>query len=275
MKHTQAFDGPEAPRASADEPRADNHRLVGADRVLAVLKELARHPEGAGLDELTRAMGSPKSTVHRALGALCRSGLAEHDAHGRYLLGDEFLRIAFAHHEARPDHVRVRPALEALAERFGETAHYAVLDGRDVVYRAKADPAVGAVRLTSTVGGRNPAHATAVGKLLLSYDLHTMRDVETWIGTTPLEHRTPRTIASPANLHRELAITRERGYAVDDEESESGVNCFALPVHIASTTRPSGAVSVSALAYRTPLAALVDAIDEIRALLGPLGAALR
>ena len=41
-------------------PSTDGVRLVGADRVLAVLKELAGHPDGVSLDDLTRAMGSPK-----------------------------------------------------------------------------------------------------------------------------------------------------------------------------------------------------------------------
>src|SRR5437764_6586273 len=115
-------------------------RLVGADRVLAVLKELAAHGDGVTLDELTRAMGSPKPSVHRALAALRRAGFADQDRTGRYLIGDEFLRMAFANHEARPDHVRIRPVLEDLAVRFGETAHFAVLDGHEVVYRAKVDP---------------------------------------------------------------------------------------------------------------------------------------
>ena len=83
---------------------------------------------------------SPKPTVHRALAALCRAGLAGKDGRGRYLLGDEFLRMAFAHHEARPDHLRVRPILDRLTARFGETSHYAVLDGTSIVYRAKVDP---------------------------------------------------------------------------------------------------------------------------------------
>ncbi len=77
----------------------------------------------------------------------CAPRLVEKTGRGQYILGDEFLRLAFAHHEARPDHIRVRPILERLAARFGETAHYAVLDGDSIVYRAKVDPTVGAVRL--------------------------------------------------------------------------------------------------------------------------------
>ena len=241
-------------------------RLVGADRVLAVLAELAGHPEGIGLDDMARAMASPKPTVHRALAALRRAGFAAQDRYGRYVLGDEFLRLAFAHHEARPDHVRVLPVLQALAARYGETAHYATLDGRWVVYRSKVDPPTGAVRLTSVVGGRNPAHTTAVGKLLLAGVLPTVEAVRGWIGDRPLSTPTPHSVHTAEALHAELEVVRGRGYAVDDQENEPGVNCLAVPVFLQSPTVPSGAVSVSALAYRTPLARLVDDLTAIRAL---------
>lgn len=241
--------------------------------MLAILKELSRYSEGVGLDELTQAVGSPKPTVHRALGALRRAGLADQDAPGHYTLGDELLRMAFAHHEARPEHLRMHPILQALAARFGETSHYAVIDGREVVYRTKVDPPAGAVRLTSTIGGRNPAHSTGVGKMLLAHRLRTREQIANWIGEGGLERRTPQTRCTVDDLHRELQETRERGYATDDQENENGIVCVALPVFLASPTTPSGAVSVSALAYRTPLNALVDALEEIRDILAPLGGA--
>ncbi|MFF0700014.1 IclR family transcriptional regulator [Streptomyces tendae] len=270
MEHTEMSTN------TADEShtdRGDTQRLVGSDRVLAVLKELARHPDGVGLEEMTRAIGAPKPTVHRALGALRRSGLADQDGRGRYLLGDEFLRMAFTHHEARPEHKRIAPLLNTLADRFGETAHYAVLDGREVVYRAKVDPPSGAVRLTSTVGGRNPAHSTAVGKLLLAHRLCTPEAVREWVGIDPLPRRTARTRCTADELHQEFKLIRELGYAVDDQENETGVNCLALPVYTAAPGVPTGAVSVSAVAYRTPLSTLTDAFQDIRDLLGVLGTA--
>ncbi len=241
-------------------------RLVGADRVLAVLSELARRPDGVGLDEMARAMASPKPTVHRALAALRRAGFAVQDGHGRYVLGDEFLRLAFAHHEARPDHIRVQPILKALSERYGETAHYATLDGVSVVYRSKIDPPTGAVRLTSVVGGRNPAHTTAVGKLLLAHALPTEQAVRAWIGDRALPAPTGRSLTTAEQLHAELARTRERGYGVDDQENEPGVNCLAVPIHLTSATAPSGAVSISALAYRTPVDKLAADLPAIRAI---------
>lgn len=238
-------------------------RLVGADRVLAVLRELAGYPSGVGLDELAKAVASPKPTVHRALVALRRAGFASQDGRGRYVLGDGFLRLAFAHHELRPDHVRVHPLLVELANRFGETAHYAVLDDRSIVYRSKVDPPTGAARLTSTIGGRNPAHCTAVGKLLLARALPDDESVAAWVRTGGLQRRTERTITTAAELAAKLCLIREQGYAVDDQENEVGVNCIAVPIFLTSPRAPSGAISVSALAYRTPLPHLVDALPDI------------
>ena len=241
-----------------------DQKLVGSDRVLAVLTELAAHPEGISLDELARAVTSPKSTVHRALAALRRADFAMQDARGRYLLGNSFIRIAFAHHEARPDHVRVQDTLRSLVERHQETVHYTVIEGRRVIYRSKVDPQVGAVRLSSTIGGSNPAHATASGKLLLSYQLLDKPAVRTWVASGTLEQPTAATKVTVDQLHDEFCTIRQRGYAVDDQENEPGVNCLALPVFLGSPTLPSGAISISAVAYRTPLQKLVEDVAEIR-----------
>ncbi len=240
-------------------------RVVGATRVLAVLVELARRPGGSSLDDLSRAVDSPKPTVHRALASLRAAGLAGQDSPGHYVLGDEFLRLAFAHHEARPDHVRVQPVLEALTARYGETTHYAVLDGTDVVYRAKVDPTSGGVRLTSTVGGRNLAHATGVGKALLAATLPDDEAVRQWVGDRVLERRTPATLTTAASLAADLAVARERGWALDEEENEPGIVCIAVPVYLVSPTVPSGAVSISALRFRTPLDTLLAEAPAILA----------
>jgi IclR family acetate operon transcriptional repressor len=251
---------------------ANTHRVVGVDRVLATLTELALHPDGVALDDLARVVGSPKPTVHRALASLCRAGFASKSDRGHYLLGDEFLRLAFLHHEARPEHVRVLPVLEQLAARFQETAHYAVLDGGSVVYRAKVDPSIGAMKLTSVIGGRNPAHCTAVGKLLLSHTLLDDAAVQDWVETQPpLERRTANTLVDAESLAAELATIRAQGYATEEEENEVGISCLALPV-MTTTSTPSGAISVSALTHRTSLASLVQALPEMRTIAAPLAA---
>jgi IclR family acetate operon transcriptional repressor len=244
------------------EPPAEE-KLVGADRVIAVLTELADHPLGVTLDELAGKLKSSKPTVHRALATLRRAGMADMTGRGVYVLGDEFLRLAFRNLDGRPETARLQPLLEELASTFGETAHYAVLSGKDIVYRAKMDPPQGAVRLTSVVGGRNPAYRTAVGKLLLSMRLDSIEEVEDWFGPFPLEQKTEHTHTTAQSLLTELQATRRRGYGVDDQENEIGINCVAVPVYLDGSTSPSGAVSVSAVSFRTPLKRLVAAVPEV------------
>ncbi len=245
----------------------DATKLVGADRVLAVLKELAAHPEGITLDELATTLASSKPTVHRALASLRKAGLAEQRERGVYLLGDEFLRLAFRHHDERPETARIQPLLAALAARFGETAHYAVLDGFDVVYRAKVDPPAGAVRLTSVIGGRNPAYRTAVGKLLLGDAITTLDELRVWIGGRELERRTEHTLVAPEAFFADIVASRERGYGIDNQEGELGVNCLAVPIYLDGTARPSGALSLSSLTFRFPVSSLVAALPEIRSMI--------
>ena len=96
------------PTAASPAPgRTAADKLVGADRTLAVLTALAGYAQGVSLEEITVAVGSPKPTVHRALGALRRAGFATQDGRGRYLLGNGFL--------VGPGHagqtIRLRPAV--------------------------------------------------------------------------------------------------------------------------------------------------------------------
>jgi DNA-binding IclR family transcriptional regulator len=248
-----------------DDSAAPEERLVGADRVIAVLTELADHPLGVTLDELAGTLHSSKPTVHRALATLRRAGLADMTGRGVYILGDEYLRLAFRNLDGRPETSRIQPLLEELAVEFGETAHYAVLSGKDIVYRAKMDPPQGAVRLTSVIGGRNPAYRTAVGKALLSGRLLDLAQIRDWVGSFPLEQKTPRTITAPEALLAEMQATRLRGFGVDDQENEVGINCVAVPVYLDGSATPSGAVSVSAVTFRCPLDRLMDAVPAIRA----------
>ena len=165
-------------------------RPVGAERVLAVLVKLAEFPEGATLEQLAEAVDATKPTGHRALGSLKRAKLASQLSRGRYVLGDEFVRLALRHERSRPELEKIGPALRSLVETFGETAHYAVLDKREVVYRAKVDPPLATVRLTSEVGGRNPAYRTAVGKVLLAYEIDSFEDLRDRLGSGPLVAQT-------------------------------------------------------------------------------------
>lgn len=239
-------------------------KIVGAERVLAVLIELGNHAEGISLDELTMTVKASKPTVHRALATILKSGLATKTARGNYILGDEFLRIANNFQSLRPEGRQFEPLLGELAARFGETAHYAVLDGADVVYRAKVDAPEGAVKLTSIIGGRNPATCTAVGKILLSYQINSLKELNKWLSSNKLVKRTEKSITSPKDFFDELKASKARGYGVDDQENEVGINCIAFPVFADDPTTPIGAVSISGLAFRAPLKDFLDSRSDIK-----------
>jgi IclR family transcriptional regulator, acetate operon repressor len=265
------------PLAQRGPRQAEAWKPVGADRVLAVLRSLGDYPRGVGLDQLARDVEIPKSSLHRALASLCRIGFAEHDERGSYRLGLEFVRIAFAYYEQLDRRQVVEPLLDGLAARFGETAHYAELDGAEVVYLAKMTPPGRGAQMTSVVGGRNPAHCTALGKALLAYELPDETAVDAYIDVHgPLMQRTERTRVETETLVSDLELVRVRGYALDDEESEEGINCIAFPLFLDHPAHPTGSVSVAALAHRTGLAQLEEAAGEMRALIeSTLGAVTR
>ena len=104
--------------------------------------------------------------------------------------------------------------------------HLAVLDGIEVVY-VQILNSPGSTRLPSRLGGRLPAHATGVGKVILAYSPAEVVTARIDAGLTRL---TPRTICTPGTLSRELETIRANGVAYDREESTVGIHCVAAPV---------------------------------------------
>jgi DNA-binding IclR family transcriptional regulator len=249
--------------------RAESERApAGADRVLATLRRLGSHPDGARLHELARALHSPRSSVHRALSTLKRADMVEQDDDGRYRLGYGFLQLAFNYYEQLDDVERVRPVLAELADYYGETVHFAVLRGSEVVYIAKVQSPRSQVHLTSVIGGRNPAHCTGVGKVLLAHELRDRDAVSRFVASAgPLEKRTERTVVSVRGLHERFQVIRSRGYGTDEEESERGVNCVALRLFLATRATPAGAVSITALAQRKPVGQLTESLGRAVAII--------
>ena len=122
------------------------------------------------------------------------------------------------------------------------------------------------ITLTSTVGGRNPAHCTAVGKALLAWTYPDEHLLRAWIAQQgTLVQRTAHSITSADALVREAERIRAGGYARDMEESEIGVRCLAAPVFLGSA-RPRAAVSVSAPRERLPASRIrVVAVELVSA----------
>ena len=214
---------------------------------MAILDALAVEGGDLSLFELSERLDLHKSTIHRLLMVLERHRLVErHGESGKFGLGLKLFELGSKASGRLGLGERSRPHLERLAAGAGETAHLCVLDGGEVLYLAKVEPSR-TVRVPSSIGQRNPAHCTAVGKALLAF--LPDEEVETVIRRRGLKAHTRNTIVSPSLLRRALRVIRERGYAVDDEEIEEGLRCVGAPVRDHSG-RVVASMSVAGPAFR-------------------------
>ena len=250
---------------TAGERAGEAGALTGSARVLAVLRHLAEHPGGSRLGEVAAALDAPKSSAHRALGALVQCGFARQDAQGAYHLGFDLMRLVFGYHEARAPSLTVGPVLRRLAEETGETTHYGVLVDGDIIYQAKVSPSRPTFQMSSVIGGSNPAYRTGLGKALLMHELTDRAAVDRYVAEYgPLEARTPHTLRTPEALLEALVEGRHNGYMLDLQENDLGIVCIALPLFLDSPTRPTGAISISAVVGRTTPDDLVGRLPRIR-----------
>jgi DNA-binding IclR family transcriptional regulator len=122
---------------------------------------------------------------------------------------------------------RVKPFLQQLTDRTGETTHLAVLSDGQVLYVDKVE-SPRSLRMPSQVGRRLPVHCTGIGKALIAFLPEEV--LKGLVAKRGLQQFTPNTITDLPALAAELARVRERQYAVDDEEIEEGLVCIAAPV---------------------------------------------
>ena len=199
------------------------------------------------LSELARASGLPKSTVHRVIAKLVEIGLVER-YNDCYRIGLPVLALASCS-PASAMRDKALPHLEELHVRTGQTVHLAVLRGDDVVYLEKLSHDTAAPS-PSSVGGRIPAHCTAVGKAMLATRTETeLRQLL----TGPLRARTPLTITDPGRLRMQLARIRAAGVATETGEAAVGLACVGVPIRHGQQTIGGVSVAFPASAGSTQL----------------------
>ena len=218
--------------------------VKSAYRALDVLEGLARGP--ATLSELSRLLDIPKSSLHGLMRTLTDRGWVTATPDGRrFRLGLRALQVGtrFVDEDELVTHVAA--SLDRLASVTGETVQQARLDGDQIVYLAKRDT-THQVRIISSIGTRLPAHATALGKALLAADPGASARL-----SPPLAPLTPHTLTDPVAVEADLALTRARGYAIDDGEAAEGLRCFAVVVPAGrGDAAPTDAISVSVPSFR-------------------------
>jgi DNA-binding IclR family transcriptional regulator len=242
-------------------------------RAFALLERIASAPESPTLEELTRASGLPKPTVHRILRLLMRGGLIEREVHDkRYAVGARVCALALAVHMRSPRRRERHAILARLVDTIGETCNFTMQDGNEVVYLDRVETSAN-VRLHMKAGSRVPLHCTASGKLLLS--MMPAAAARRLLGAGPLQRYTERTVVDVDQLERELAKIRASGVGTDVGEYLEGSVCLAVPVRDARG-RTCAAVAVHGPAPRmtlkkgyTFLPAMREAAAAIAATLDP------
>lgn len=213
------------------------------------------------LTELSRRLHLHVSTVHRLMVNLIRQGFVEENSStGGYQLGFRVLRMGLRVLD-RLDFRRVaHPLLRELNQRTEETVHLAVLqEGRAISIErfGSAHP----VGLVPPLGGTMPLHCTGVGKALLAYQNDEMLGE---LAKSPGFARfTDNTLTMLSQLKEELALIREQGYAVDNEEAVGGLRCVAAPL-FDHTERVVAAFSVAGPATRITPARVSEIAELVR-----------
>lgn len=195
------------------------------ERVLKAIELLAARP--ATPDELADALDVHRRTVTRMLGTMESAGYVQRDPTIPQLYHLSFRIVTLAgmllH---RNDVVRIaRPRVARLRDRTGEAAHLSVPAKRKVVHVIH-EHSTNRLMVKAEAGDEALLHCSAVGKTLLAF----RPDLLAQLAGTTLVRLTEKTITSSARLEQHLQETRERGYAVDDEEIEIGTRCVAAPV---------------------------------------------
>ena len=229
------------------------------ERAAAVLRLLAGGTGRLGCVEVANALGLAKGTAHGILRTLQEVGFVAQDrTTGKYLLGPGLLALTVPHLDPNELRSLALNWTDSLAARSGETVRLGVLDGAQVLVASHGFRPDDSEQVLE-VGRRRPAHACALGKVLLAYDPGAVALLQ----RRPLQGYTPRTTVEPRALAAALAQVRRQGWAVDAEELEMGVGGVAAPV------RDRGGLTVAAVGISGPVERVCDGARTPRpALLG-------
>jgi IclR family KDG regulon transcriptional repressor len=209
------------------EARAGRERLSSVATAIRLLKAFSEDDDELGISELSRRLGLAKSTVHRLAVTLVSEGLLEQDRdNGKYHLGIALFRLGALVRRRMNVSNEARPYLYDLREKINETVHLAILDGSEIMYVYNLE-STQAIRMRSDIGVRKPAYCTAEGQAILAFQPAEVIERVVAAGLAP---RTPKTLTSADKFIKALGVVRQRGCAIEDEESELGMVCIAAPI---------------------------------------------
>jgi IclR family acetate operon transcriptional repressor len=231
------------------------------ERTLSFLELIISDRGIHSVTHLSGIAGIPVATAHRQVRTLATNGFLTPVAKGRHVAGPRLISMGQAVDPLTLLCDAARPVLAGLARRAKGTAHFGILYQDMVTYLVKASGGHG--DLFTAEGKQLEAYCSGIGKALLA----SLSDVERdqYLNDGPFTALTERTITDPLLLRRELVMTQNRGFAIDDGEVADGVCCVAVPVKWPDGTARA-AISLTRMQRHFDLAAAGCLAQEMTAL---------
>ena len=233
-------------------------------RLLGLFDVLAKSKEGMTLAELNQALKSPKSSLLNLLRPLVIDGYLACDS-GRYRLGPSIFRLAANIMSVWNFSSTMRPYLEELAQRCGESVYLGVLDtaGSVITYVDSIDSQK-AVRFSVPVGAARPLFSTAAGRVLLAFG--DPEWVDEYLRNTKITAFTPYTVSSRKALREELEKIRRTRISVSMGETFPESGAIAAPIFGADGKL------IAAIAIGAPVSRLEPELADLRPLIADIAA---
>jgi len=230
-------------------------------KALDLLEQLAGRAGPAGLSDLGRQADVSKATAYRILQTLeARGYLVKSGRPPVYIAGPKLIAVSARFVSGSGLVQAARPILADILLKYEETVNLAVLDGCSILYLDVLE-SPRRLRRAAQIGSRDPIHSTALGKAIVAF----LPQIEAARILTSYHWKlfTRKTIVTVDAFERDMADTRQRGYALDNEENELGARCVGVPI-CGGPDRPIGAVSVSGPASRLGLSLLREIGEHLK-----------
>jgi DNA-binding IclR family transcriptional regulator len=247
-----------------DDIEAAGSLAPAVTRAAAILDVMAESPSvPSGPSELARRLALPKSSIANILNALAETGLVRRSGSG-FILGRKLAELGGAYLAAIDLVQEFYDASRELPTASDETVQLAVLDDLEMTYLARHDGRQ-QVRLTSGIGRRLPATVTATGKAALA--ALDDRELDRRLGTVAkLPRLTPKSMSSVDELRADIGRVRQRGHAIDDEETVEGVMCLGIAIPARRPGEGPYAASITLLKARATDERVAALVDDLRLL---------
>jgi DNA-binding IclR family transcriptional regulator len=218
--------------------------VKSADRTLDVFELLAAEAHGLTVSEISARLGLARSSAHGLVRTLHSRGYLTESGDRRFHLGARLIQLGLNVVDRLELRAAARGPLERLVAETRDTALLVVPDHGELLYVDKVLSDARDVRTDPRVSSQQPLHCSSLGKALLAaLDDDAVGKV---VELTGLEQATEFSVSDRAGLLADLARTRERGYALDEQEALVGVWCVGAPVRD-HTARPVAAISLSTI----------------------------